>query len=123
METQLGHLDLYDPGVTLHPWARGDIRIQGVGPTLRVRPDGSHEGPHERAYERCDLRRLRNYLRGRTITVANLLEEIRIGFLQMPLREEGPRASYEVRDMLVILCALGLASVDTTSREHLYSIP
>jgi hypothetical protein len=115
-------IDLFEPGSTFYPSISGEVRIQGVGAQVRVIDPARRGGASERSYARADLRRLWEHCRGRTVTVRTLLEEIREGRLDVPLNDPGPLASFEVRDMLWILCTFRLAARDTRFREHLYVV-
>jgi hypothetical protein len=99
--------------------------VFGRGSTLVIRdqdvpaaaPDAA---ANERRYETPVLVAVRGAFGGRTVTVREVFDAARFGFMHVP---EGtfPNA-YAVRDVLLILCAMGFARADTSSAEPTFTI-
>ena len=62
-------------------------------------------------------------LKGKPVTVNDVLDAIEEGSVTgLSLRTYGYKRRYEVQDILVVLCALGLADVEKERRGFVYTI-
>ncbi len=119
-EPPLGQTTLY-PRVPLRPRAT----VFGRGSTLVIRDESGSTGAgaalsNERRYESDLLDDVRMRFAGRTVTVREVFDAARFGLL-------GPAASglssaYAVRDVLLILSAMGFATVDASSAEPCFTL-
>jgi hypothetical protein len=99
--------------------------VFGRGSTLTIRDQGvpavaGDAGANERRYEVPVLDAVRRFFGGRTVTVREVFDTARIGLLRVPA--SALPSAYAVRDVLLILCAMGLATADATSAEPYFTI-
>lgn len=61
--------------------------------------------------------------KGKVVTVDDVLVEIEKGLVRrLSLRYYGYKRRYEIQDILIVLCALGLANMEKEGRRYVYQI-
>jgi hypothetical protein len=101
--------------------------VFGRGSTLVIRDRdtsagarAAEAGTNERRYEVAVIDAVRRYFAGRSVTVREVYDAVRLRVVR--LRAEDLQTAYSVRDILLILCAMGLATVELVSAEPCFTI-
>ncbi|MHC5012662.1 MAG: hypothetical protein ACYTG6_17240 [Planctomycetota bacterium] len=80
------------------------------------------EGVVERRYDTRSVQTLAKYYAGRTVTTEEVLHDVWLGLVQIPVVAYRRRAASQIQDLLICLCAMGLAKTDTSAAEYRYAI-
>jgi hypothetical protein len=97
--------------------------VYGSGTELVLRETSTAGGAStERRCPREVVERVAEHFAGRTVTVRQVVDEVRVGRFVVDLSGHGPLLSYAIRDVLLVLTVLGACRVDTATAEHHYTI-
>jgi hypothetical protein len=118
------HPPLGETVVYRTPPLREAVVVYGSRDGLVIR-DGT-EAPFgsdsERRYEPFVLDRIRQAFAGRSVTVREVYDSIRLGIVKTDVGARWLPNAYAVRDILVILAAMGLAYVDASTAEPVFTL-
>jgi hypothetical protein len=106
---------------------RGSAVVFGTGSCLVIRDREQDAGGRpgeaktsERRYEVAVVEAIRRGFAGRAVTVREVYDAVRLKVVR--LRAGDVTSAYAVRDVLFILCAMGLATADAGSAELCFTI-